>query len=63
MTELAGAVPVDSAGVPECGGGVVSWGVRLSPGVWCRGGIAIGCLPTGPFLHKIFITNIKEVCD
>ena len=37
VTDLADAVPVDVAGVPECGGGVVSWGVRLSPGVWCRG--------------------------
>ena len=26
VTDLAGAAPVDSAGVPECGGGVVSWG-------------------------------------
>ena len=36
VTDLASAAPMDSAGVPEYGGGVVSWGDRLSPGVWCR---------------------------
>ena len=37
MTDLADAAPVDIAGVPEYDGGVISCGVRLSPGVWCRG--------------------------
>ena len=35
VTDLADVSPVDIVGVPECGGGVVSWGDRLSPGVWC----------------------------
>ena len=35
VTDLADAAPMDVAGVPVCGGGVVSWGDRLLPGVWC----------------------------
>ena len=37
VTDLARAACVNVAGVPECGGGVITWGDRLSPGVWCRG--------------------------
>ena len=42
VTDLAdaGAVslasPVDIADGPECGGGVIIWGDRVSPEVWCR---------------------------
>ena len=34
VTDVA---PMDVVGVPACGGGVVSWGDQLSPGIWCRG--------------------------
>ena len=53
VTELAGAVPVDSAGVPECGGGVVSWGVCLSPGVWCRGRTLIQNIFDSQFVNSV----------
>ena len=36
VADESSAAPVGSTGVPECGGGVVSWGDRLSPRVWCR---------------------------
>ena len=34
VTDLA--APVDIADGPEYSGGVISWGDRVSPGVWCR---------------------------
>ena len=40
VTDLADAVslasPIDIVDGPEYSGGVISWGDRLSPGVWCR---------------------------
>ena len=35
VTNLTDVTPVNVIGVPECSS-AVSWGDRLSPGVWCR---------------------------
>ena len=62
VTDLANAAPVDVAGVPECGGGVVSWGDRLSPGVWCRGRTLIQNNFDSQFINSVRCDSANTGC-